>query len=32
MDDGPILIGKKRQQVVQFTSNGHFKIGEKPKQ
>jgi hypothetical protein len=32
MDDGPILIGKKRQQVVQFTSNGYFKIGEKPKQ
>ena len=31
MDDGPILIGKKRQQVVQFTSNGYFKIGEKPK-
>jgi len=32
MDDGPILIGKKRSQVVQFTSNGSFKIGEKPKQ
>lgn len=31
MDDGPILIGKKRQQVVQFNSNGYFKIGEKPK-
>ncbi|MCI2284023.1 DUF2947 domain-containing protein [Colwellia sp. MSW7] len=31
MDDGPILIGKKRQQVVQFTSNGYFKIGNKPK-
>ncbi len=31
MDDGPILIGKKRQQVVQFTSNGYFKIGKKPK-
>ncbi len=30
MDDGPILLGKKRQQVVQFTSNGHFKIGQKP--
>ena len=30
MDDGPILIGKKRQQVVQFTSNGYFKIGQKP--
>ncbi len=32
MDDGPILIGKKRQQVVQFSSNGYFKIGEKPKE
>ncbi len=32
MDDGPILIGKKRSQVVQFTSNGYFNIGEKPKQ
>jgi len=31
MDDGPILIGKKRQQTVQFTSNGYFKIGNKPK-
>ena len=30
MDDGPILIGKKRHQVVQFTSNGYFKIGQKP--
>ena len=30
MDDGPILIGKKRQQVVQFTCNGYFKIGQKP--
>ena len=30
MDDGPILLGKKRQQVVQFTSNGYFKIGQKP--
>jgi len=31
MDDGPILIGKKRPQAVQFTSNGYFKIGNKPK-
>ena len=31
MDDGPIIIGKKRQQVVQFTSNGYFKVGKKPK-
>ena len=29
MDDGSILIGKKRQQTVQFLSNGHFKIGTK---
>lgn len=32
MDDGPILIGKKRSQVLQFTSNGCFKVGEKPTQ
>ena len=31
MDDGSILFGKKRHQVVQFTSNGYFKTGEKPK-
>jgi len=30
MDDGPILLGKKRQQAVQFTSNGYFQIGLKP--
>jgi hypothetical protein len=30
MDDGPILLGKKRQQTVQFTSNGYFKVGQKP--
>ena len=30
MDDGPILLGKKRHQAVQFTSNGFFKIGLKP--
>jgi len=30
MDDGPILLGKKRSQTVQFTSNGYFKIGQKP--
>lgn len=29
MDDGTILIGKKRQQAVQFFSNGTFKIGNK---
>lgn len=32
MDDGPILVGKKRQQVVQFNSNGYFTVGDKPKQ
>lgn len=31
MDDGPILIGKKRLQAVQFNSNGTFKLGNKPK-
>jgi hypothetical protein len=30
MDDGPILLGKKRHQVVQFNNNGYFKIGHKP--
>ena len=30
MDDGAILIGKKRKQTVQFTSNGYFNIGSKP--
>lgn len=29
MDDGPLLIGKKRKEVVQFLSNGNFKIGIK---
>jgi hypothetical protein len=29
MDDGPILIGKKRKEVVQFNANGYFKIGNK---
>lgn len=29
MDDGPLLIGKKRDQVVQFLSNGTFKLGDK---
>ena len=29
MDDGPLLIGKKRDQVVQFMSNGTFRIGNK---
>ncbi|GLS83210.1 DUF2947 family protein [Paraferrimonas haliotis] len=27
MDDGSLLVGKKRQQAVQFLSNGTFQIG-----
>lgn len=30
VDDGTLLLGKKRQEVVQFNSNGHFKVGKKP--
>ncbi len=30
MDDGSILIGKKRKEVVQFLSNGTCKVGNKP--
>jgi hypothetical protein len=30
MDDGCILIGKKRKESVQFDSNGSFKVGIKP--
>lgn len=29
MDDGPLLIGKKRKQVAQFLQNGNAKIGLK---
>lgn len=29
MDDGPVLVGKKRDQVVQFMSNGTFRVGSK---
>lgn len=29
MDDGTILIGKKRNETVQFLSNGTFKVGSK---
>lgn len=29
LDDGTILIGKKRQQAVQFSSDGKFKLGNK---
>ncbi|GAA5213452.1 DUF2947 domain-containing protein [Corallincola platygyrae] len=30
MDDGALLIGKKRNEVVQFLSNGSYRIGSKP--
>ena len=30
MDDGVILLGKKRSEVVQFNNNGYFKMGKKP--
>jgi len=30
IDDGPILIGKKRKEAIQFSANGTFKIGVKP--
>ena len=30
MDDGAILIGKKRTEAVQFLSTGYYKIGNKP--
>ncbi len=29
IDDGTLLIGKKRQEAVQFYSNGQFKVGKK---
>lgn len=29
IDDGTILIGKKRAEAIQFKSNGQFKIGKK---
>ncbi|WP_068545726.1 DUF2947 family protein [Thalassotalea crassostreae] len=29
MDDGPILIGKKRPEAIQFLQSGQFKIGRK---
>ncbi len=29
VDDGCLLIGKKRQEVVQFFSNGQYKVGKK---
>ena len=30
MDDGAILIGKKRNEAVQFLATGYFKVGKKP--
>jgi hypothetical protein len=30
IDDGTLLIGKKRTEVIQFNANGLFKIGKKP--
>lgn len=29
MDDGALLLAKKRNEVVQFLSNGHFRLGVK---
>lgn len=29
-DDGPILLGKKRKQAVQFNQDGSFTIGNRP--
>ncbi len=29
-DDGPILLGKKRKQAVQFLQDGSFVIGQRP--
>ena len=30
MDDGPLLVAKKRKEVAQFLPNGTFKLGLKP--
>ncbi|KXJ51993.1 DUF2947 domain-containing protein [Neptuniibacter pectenicola] len=29
-DNGPILLGRKRQEVVQFFDNGSYRIGHRP--
>ncbi len=29
VDDGPILLGRKRQQVVQFFDDGRFRVGSR---
>lgn len=30
LDDGPILVGKRRKEVIQFQQNGQFLLGKKP--
>ncbi len=30
MDDGSLLVGKKRNETVQFLSTGRFKLGQRP--
>lgn len=30
LDDGPLLIGKKRKETVQFFQDGSFKVGKRP--
>lgn len=30
LDDGPILIGKKRKEALQFRQNGTFRVGLRP--
>ncbi len=29
LDDGPLLLGRRRKQVVQFFQNGNLKVGER---
>ena len=29
-DNGPVLLGRKRKEVVQFFDNGNFRIGKRP--
>lgn len=30
LDDGPLLLGKKRHEVAQFNQNGSFRLGKRP--
>ncbi|SIS66393.1 DUF2947 domain-containing protein [Neptunomonas antarctica] len=30
LDDGPLLIGKKRKEAIQFQQNGSFTLGKRP--